>query len=183
MKLIIVALLTVFAFSAQADNEEIIKDIFGNIIGGIVNGNNGGNGHGHGGGGHGHGGGGWGNGGNGGGWGNGNGNGGNWGNNGGNVVCSAADKGWEEHGSHASCRECFRKHGSCVETCSRATIECSVEGTDRRGRRTTYYGSGSDYRQAQWNADDACYRARARDCRPLRCDQRSEVVSRRDCRR
>ena len=102
---------------------------------------------------------------------------------GGNVTCKATDKGWEEHsGGHYSCGECLRAHDGCVETCSSNSVECRVDGTDNTGRPYSFLGRGYD----QWRAqDEAMYNCRSRylnNCYVVSCQNRQDVVSRRDCR-
>lgn len=101
----------------------------------------------------------------------------------GSVVCSASDRGWEEHfGGHGSCRECLRHHGDCVETCSSQNYDCRVDGYDRHGRLVSFFGRSSD----QWRAqDEAMYNCRynyAVNCAVVTCNQQQDVVSRRSCR-
>lgn len=103
--------------------------------------------------------------------------------NGGRVVCQAVDEGYEEHsGGHYSCEECLQYHGGCNETCSEQMAECQAQGVDRYGRGINFYGRGDD----QWRAqDDAMYQCQyyAGNCRIVSCQQRNNVVSRRNCHR
>ncbi|WII73582.1 hypothetical protein QJS83_06815 [Bdellovibrio sp. 22V] len=98
------------------------------------------------------------------------------------VTCSATDDGWEEHwGGHRDCRECLKKHGDCIETCSAKFYTCQAEGIDYRGYRTTIEGRG-DYRySAEREAIDRC-QYRYDNCRIVSCSETNETVSRRSCR-
>lgn len=98
------------------------------------------------------------------------------------VTCSATDNGWEEHwGGHGSCRECLKKHGDCVETCSIKNTTCTAEGVDYRGYKMTVQGR-SEYRfDAEREAMDRC-QYRYENCRITNCSENSEQVSRRSCR-
>lgn len=100
------------------------------------------------------------------------------------VVCSASDRGWEEHMSgHSSCGACLQHHGRCIETCKEVTYLCEVEGTNYRGVRSVFRAVGVDRyaaesearRKCEWNRD-------MRSCYTLRCNTQENVVSRRDCR-
>lgn len=98
-----------------------------------------------------------------------------------NVVCSAADKGWEEHwGGHRTCAECLQKHGTCIETCSLEYTTCEAVGTDSLGNSFTVRGSGSDRWEAERNAVRHCER-NFRSCRSSSCNSKSETVSRTRC--
>lgn len=101
----------------------------------------------------------------------------------GNIQCTAQDNGWEEHwGGHSTCGECVRKHGNCIETCSRNYYVCQVEGIDRNGRRYISEGRAESRYQAEDDAMRACYYYRYQNCRVTSCNQNSETVSRRSCR-
>ncbi|MBS1972057.1 MAG: hypothetical protein JSU04_17235 [Bdellovibrionales bacterium] len=101
----------------------------------------------------------------------------------GNVQCTATDKGWEEHwGGHGSCGECLRKHGDCIETCSRSYYVCQAQGIDRNGRTYVSEGRADSRYQAEDEAMRACYYYRYQNCRVTNCNQNSETVSRRSCR-
>lgn len=100
------------------------------------------------------------------------------------VVCSAGDRGWEEHsGGHGSCGSCLQQHGRCVETCKEVTYMCEVEGTNYYGVRSVFRAVGVDRyaaesearRKCEWNRD-------MRSCYTLSCRAEENVVSRRDCR-
>lgn len=100
------------------------------------------------------------------------------------VVCSAGDRGWEEHsGAHSSCGTCLQHHGRCVETCSEVSQLCEVEGTNYNGVRSIFRAVGGDRyaaesearRKCEWNRD-------MRFCRTISCRPEQRVVSRRDCR-
>src|SRR5207253_828198 len=96
----------------------------------------------------------------------------------GNVQCTSTDTGWEEHwGGHASCEECLRKHGSCVETCSSTYYVCQTQGTDQSGRTFTNEGRGDTRYEAEDEAMRACYYYRYQGCRVTNCNQNSETVS------
>jgi len=99
------------------------------------------------------------------------------------IQCSATDKGWEEHGGgHASCGECLRRHGSCIETCGRTYYVCQAEGMDRQGRRFIMEGRADSRYIAQDDAMRACYYYRYQNCHVTSCSQDREVTSRRSCR-
>lgn len=100
------------------------------------------------------------------------------------VVCSAGDRGWEEHGGgHGSCGSCLQHHGRCVETCKEVTQLCEVEGTSYNGARSIFRAVGVDRyaaesearRKCEWNRD-------MRFCHTISCRAEENVVSRRDCR-
>lgn len=104
----------------------------------------------------------------------------------GRLECSATDKGWEEHwGGHYDCRECLEKHDGCIETCQevRTVYSCQFEGQDGRGTRESFAATSDDRRQAEYEAEDRCYRAGYRNCRYQGCNtsEDRDVVSRRDC--
>lgn len=102
---------------------------------------------------------------------------------GGRVVCSAADRGWEEHlRGHDSCRDCLRHHGTCVETCSVSTHLCTGSGVNRYGRLVSIAGSGETRWEAEDNAFQECYYSRLSNCNVERCDVSNDVVSSRMCR-
>ena len=103
---------------------------------------------------------------------------------GGGVTCRSFDNGYEEHnGGHYSCGECLQQHGDCTETCSSVMVECRVDGTDRYGRLVSFFGRGYDQWRAQDDAIYACQYNYATNCYVAGCNQREDVVSRRDCRR
>lgn len=102
----------------------------------------------------------------------------------GRVVCSAQDRGWEEHfGGHGSCGSCLQKHGECVETCTEQREMCEVEGLDYYGRTRRYMAMGPDRwsaesearRQCEWDRDN-------RSCRTISCRAENRTVSSRSCR-
>lgn len=100
---------------------------------------------------------------------------------GGDLVCSARDAGWEEHGSHNSCRECLREHGRCVETCAVVEDRCEAQGVDRRGNLVSFIGTGRGRYDAQDQAMRNCSYNASR-CQIVRCDTAESNVTRRDCR-
>lgn len=101
---------------------------------------------------------------------------------GGGYSCRADDRGWEEHGGgHYSCGECLQHHGECIETCSANSHECRVDGYDRSGRLVSFMGRSPDYYRAQEEAMRNCQYSYATNCYYVSCQQREEVVSRRNC--
>lgn len=101
---------------------------------------------------------------------------------GGGVVCTAQDRGWEEHSrGHYSCGECLAVHGRCIETCSSVMNECQAQGVDRYGNALFFLGRAYDQRRAQDEAMRNCY-YNANNCFIRGCNQTQQVVSRRDCR-
>ena len=103
---------------------------------------------------------------------------------GGGVTCRSTDNGWEEHsGGHYSCGECLQQHGDCTETCSSLMVECQVSGVDRYGQAVNFFGRGYDRWSAESDAIRACQYNYAANCMVTGCNQRENVVSRRDCRR
>ena len=100
-----------------------------------------------------------------------------------NVVCSAEDKGWEEHwGGHSSCDVCLSKHGECVESCHEQSYRCTAEGSDQTGSTQTFQAQDI----TRWRAEDeALYRCQRYlyNCRITSCQEEQQLVSRRDCRR
>ncbi|AHZ86730.1 hypothetical protein [Bdellovibrio bacteriovorus] len=98
------------------------------------------------------------------------------------VSCSASDDGWEEHWSgHRDCRECLKKHGNCIETCSAKYYACTAEGVDYRGYRMTIESRGNTQYAAEREAIDRCH-YRYSNCRITSCNEKNETVSRRSCR-
>jgi hypothetical protein len=100
----------------------------------------------------------------------------------GNLICSAVDRGFEEHRAHLSCRDCLRHHGECIETCEEQTTFCRGVGINRYGRAVEVAGSGAD----RWEAEDEvlyeCRLSRLSQCRITECFLDSRTVSRRSCR-
>lgn len=102
----------------------------------------------------------------------------------GDYSCRAYDTGHEEHFSgHDSCRSCLREHGDCVERCESTVFICRAEGRDRHGH---YYpvrdpGYGSSDREASHEAMRNCrFREGLEDCRVVSCDRgRGDVTTRR----
>lgn len=102
---------------------------------------------------------------------------------GGGYFCQYEDEGHEEHFSaHGSCRECLRKHGECVETCSSVTVQCRVEGRDYYGNLVSFIGVGRDRWAAENDGIRACQYNRVSNCYAVGCNQRKDIVSRRSCR-
>ncbi len=99
----------------------------------------------------------------------------------GEVVCSASDRGWEEHSAHRSCQECLRYHGRCIETCSIVNYTCEAQGYDYRGNPVRFIGEGRDRREAQDQAFRNC-NYNARSCQVMNCQTREQQTSRRECR-
>lgn len=99
------------------------------------------------------------------------------------VTCSAADTGWEEHWSgHATCRECEREHGRCIETCSEQREIVEVTGVDYAGRTMIYRGEGRTRYEAESEAIRACqWNSDMRSCTVSSQRSDSRTVSRRDC--
>ena len=101
----------------------------------------------------------------------------------GNLICSASDRGFEEHLSgHRDCRSCLRSHDRCIETCEEQTYVCSGVGTNRYGRSVDIVGVGATRFEAQNEIEDECYYSRLANCRILRCDIDRRAVSQRACR-
>lgn len=98
------------------------------------------------------------------------------------VVCSAVDRGWEEHSrGHYNCNDCLRYHGQCVETCSRQSVRCEAQGYDRRGQLVRFVAQAQNRRSAENQAIQNC-NYNARQCRVVGCATQDDVVSRRMCR-
>lgn len=115
--------------------------------------------------------------------GNGPGHGGNHGPGHGGVRCSAVDRGWEEHfGGHATCEDCVRRHGSCIETCEFSEHTCVAEGRRWGGRPIQAEGYGYSRWEAERQAVETCERRGARRCYVINCYENPRT-ERRECSR
>jgi hypothetical protein len=93
----------------------------------------------------------------------------------------AEDRGYEEHGGgHASCYDCLREHGRCVETCYARQFECVATGRDRWGNLNSVRLAYPDRRYTETEVLRVCSQTMY-NCRVDTCNDVSQVESRRDC--
>jgi len=98
------------------------------------------------------------------------------------MRCAAYDEGYEEHWSgHASCGECLRQHGRCIEDCEFTEFTCVAEGA-AFGRRFQVEGRSWDEYEAQRQAMWECERRGSRYCRLIGPCYQNEQSYRRECR-
>lgn len=100
------------------------------------------------------------------------------------VVCSATDRGWEEHwNGHPSCGACLQHHSSCIETCAEVFEVCEAHGQTYNGTMIAYRAAGPDRWTAEREALRRCeWDRNVRYCRVVSCQTERRTVSNRSCR-